>query len=56
MSTALDILMMAMFTSKERTETDWRELMTSVGLRVVKIWNFNYEEGLPSLIEVELDY
>lgn len=52
MSTGLDIIMMCFYSSRERTEKEWRDLVTSVGLKVVKIWN--YDEGHPSLIEVEL--
>ena len=52
MSTALDWFMMVFFSSCERTEKSWRELLTSVGLKVVKIWT--YEPGTESLIEAEL--
>lgn len=51
-STGLDMFMMSFSSSRERTEKEWRDLVTSVGLKVVKIWN--YDEGHPSLIEVEL--
>jgi hypothetical protein len=37
-TTSLDIIMMADFASQERTETQWRALVESVGLRIVKIW------------------
>ena len=51
-STSLDLVMMATFPTCERTEKQWRALIASVGLKVVKIWTF--EEGHPSLIEAEL--
>ena len=51
-STGLDILMMTVFSSGERTEQAWNVLLESAGLKVVKIWT--YEPGTESLIEVEL--
>lgn len=52
-STGLDLMMLSLFPSGERTEENWRDLLTSVGLKVVKIWTF--EEGFPGLIEAELE-
>ncbi|RYP84206.1 hypothetical protein DL769_001229 [Monosporascus sp. CRB-8-3] len=51
-STALDVLMMLFFTSKERTEQDWRALLGAAGLKICKIWSAG--EGVESLIECEL--
>ncbi|RAH68369.1 o-methyltransferase [Aspergillus aculeatinus CBS 121060] len=52
-TTSLDIIMMADFSSMERTESQWRALVQSVaGLRVVKIWTAR--RGVESLIECEL--
>lgn len=51
-STALDLLMMASFSSTERTERAWKTLLESAGLKIVKIWN--YEKDAESLIEAEL--
>jgi hypothetical protein len=36
-STAVDIIMLATFASRERTEADWRQLFEGVGLRVLNI-------------------
>jgi len=52
MGTSLDICMMGLFSSQERTEKNWRSLLESVGLRVVKIWS--HSPGTESLIEAEL--
>jgi hypothetical protein len=52
LATGLDIMMMSMFAATERTEEGWTDMLTSVGLRIVKIWT--YEKGIESLIEVEL--
>ena len=52
LSTGLDMIMMFLFGAKERTEHDWRQLMQSAGLRIVKIWAF--EPAAESLIEVEI--
>ena len=51
--TSLDWNMMAMTTSSERTETQWRELVHSAGLKVTGIWT--KDPAYESLIEVELD-
>lgn len=52
-TTALDMVMLAGFSAKERTEADWRHLIEKLaGLKIVKIWNGG--KGVESLIEVEL--
>ena len=51
-TSGLDLVMMSCFSAKERTESEWHELMRSVGLRIVKTWN--YEKGAESLTEAEL--
>ena len=50
--TSLDIIMMATTGSRERTESQWRELITSAGLQITGIWTKDrlYE----SLIEAVL--
>jgi hypothetical protein len=48
--TAMDIYMMSLVASAERTETEWRKLFTSVGLEVTGIWTKG--EGNESIIEV----
>ena len=51
-TTSLDIIMMADFASTERTETQWRALVESAGLKITKIWTVR--RGVESLIECEL--
>ena len=51
--TSMDALMMVLGAVKERTERDWREILTKSGLAVLKVWR--YEEGGESLIEAELE-
>ena len=51
-STALDMLMMATFSSRERSEQNWRRILEGVGFRIIKIWC--PEPGAESLIEAEL--
>ncbi|KAK2794397.1 hypothetical protein FQN51_000839 [Onygenales sp. PD_10] len=51
-STGLDVVMMALFSSQERTEKQWRKLIASAGLKIVNIWTV--EKGVESLIECEL--
>lgn len=47
--TALDIYMMALFATQERTEQEWRKLLSSVGLTITGIWTKG--TGNLSLIE-----
>ncbi|KAF2646829.1 S-adenosyl-L-methionine-dependent methyltransferase [Massarina eburnea CBS 473.64] len=53
-ATALDVLMMALFASKERTLTQWRQLLETpeLGLRIVRVWSAEHSQE--SLIECEL--
>ncbi|GJD01163.1 O-Methyltransferase [Colletotrichum higginsianum] len=51
-TTALDMMMMTLFSSRERTEEQWRRLLEPAGLRIIKIWSQG--EGVESLIECEL--
>ncbi|EQB57146.1 hypothetical protein CGLO_02783 [Colletotrichum gloeosporioides Cg-14] len=51
-ATAFDIQMMAMVSGRERSEKDWRQLLTSVGLSAVKIWKL--PSAAHSIIEVEV--
>ncbi|RAL10943.1 S-adenosyl-L-methionine-dependent methyltransferase [Aspergillus homomorphus CBS 101889] len=50
-TTSLDLIMMSVG-SGERTEGQWRGLLESAGLRIVKIWAA--QRGVESLIECEL--
>jgi len=50
--TTSDIVMMAVVAAKERTEAEWRDLITGAGLSVVKIWR--PAEAVESVIEAEL--
>lgn len=51
-STALDLIMMSMVSSKERKETEWRQVIQAAGLQIAKIWKPS--SGAESLIECEL--
>lgn len=52
-TTALDIMMLTLFSSKERTEAQWEDLIQrQAGLRIVKIWNGG--PRVESLIECEM--
>lgn len=50
--TVSDITMMACLAAAERSEEQWRELVESAGLRVVKIWR--PVQSVESIIEVEV--
>src|SRR5271155_524356 len=52
LTTAMDWTMMVLLSSRERTESAWRTLLHSVGLKVVKIWTD--PSGTHGLIEAEL--
>lgn len=52
-TSALDMVMLTLFCSSERTETDWYNLLEKqAGLKIVKIWSGG--KGVESLIECEL--
>ncbi|OHW96427.1 sterigmatocystin 8-o-methyltransferase [Colletotrichum incanum] len=51
-TTALDMMMMTFFSSRERTEEQWRRLLEPASLKIIKIWSKG--EGVESLIECEL--
>ncbi len=52
-ATALDILMLTLLSSKERSENDWFELLAGkCGLKICKIWHV--ASGVESVIECEL--
>jgi hypothetical protein len=50
--TALDMVMLTLFSAQERTEMDWQRLLEANGLRIVKIWRGC--KAWESLIECEL--
>ncbi|KAL9034644.1 MAG: hypothetical protein Q9180_005290 [Flavoplaca navasiana] len=50
--TGLDILLMTLVATSERSEKQWRDLLSSAGLIVVNSWN--HPEGTESLIETEI--
>jgi hypothetical protein len=50
--TASDITMMACLSAKERTESEWRQLIKNAGLQVIKIWR--PPQSVESVIEAEL--
>ena len=54
MVTSLDMTMMVMAGSCERTETQWRELVGSAGLEISGIWKGEGDGATQSLIEVVL--
>jgi hypothetical protein len=50
--TNMDLMMLAHFAVRERTEKEWRDILRRTGLRIVKIWT--YPGVAESLIEAEL--
>lgn len=51
-TTGLDMMMLTLFSSEERTSKAWYDLVERrVGLKIVNIWSA--EEGLESVIECE---
>lgn len=53
-ATALDVVMMSLFASKERTLSDWHKLLEApeIGLKIMKVWSAKHSQE--SLIECEL--
>ncbi|KAH8647908.1 O-methyltransferase [Xylariales sp. PMI_506] len=51
--TTSDLTMMACMSAKERTEADWRALISGAGLKVVKIWRA--VQSVESIIEARVE-
>ncbi|KAI0153243.1 S-adenosyl-L-methionine-dependent methyltransferase [Xylariaceae sp. FL1272] len=51
-ATALDMIMLTYFSSKERTRSDWENLIEQAGLKIVEIYSGGH--GVESIIEVEI--
>jgi hypothetical protein len=51
-ATALDIMMLTLLPSRERTLDNWESLLGRAGLRISHIWTV--ANGVESLIECEL--
>lgn len=51
-TTGLDMVMMNLCSSKERTDEDWKVLLGCNGLKIIKVWSV--AKGVESLIECEL--
>lgn len=51
-ATSMDMMMLANFATKERTEVEWREILEKAGLKMVRI--YCYPGVADSLIEAEL--
>jgi len=47
----LDIMMMSLCSGMERTEKQWRGLLDSVGLEIVKVWT---SEATEAVIEAKV--
>lgn len=51
-TTGLDIMMLTLVSSRERTRVEWQSLLEKAGLRIVDIYGGG--NGVESLIECEL--
>ena len=51
-ATALDIMMLTLLASRERTQENWEKLLGEAGLKICNIWTV--ANGVESLIECEL--
>jgi hypothetical protein len=53
-TTGLDMMLMALFTSKERKLQEWKQLLetSGLGLKIVSVWSVKHSQE--SLIECEL--
>lgn len=51
-ATALDIMMLTLLASRERTRENWETLLGKAGLEIVSVWTV--ANGVESLIECEL--
>lgn len=50
--TTMDVQMMSLLSASERTESQWEELLSSAGFRIVKFWPDPQEYEM--LIEAEI--
>lgn len=48
---SLDMLMLITLSGKERTRTQWDNLLDSVGLKIVKIWRLEGVKSVDPVIE-----
>lgn len=53
-STALDLIVMASLSGRERSQADWERLVTAAGLRVNRIYS-DPNTADESIVEVELE-
>lgn len=53
MTTGLDLIMMGVFSSRERTRQDWENLLEEAGFRMVGVW-MDTTIAYDSIIEAEL--
>ncbi|KAL9596224.1 MAG: hypothetical protein Q9219_005935 [cf. Caloplaca sp. 3 TL-2023] len=53
LATSMDLSMMSILSAIERTDQQWRELLSAAGLKIVNIWS--PEGGTESIIEAMLD-
>lgn len=51
--TSLDWTMMSMLVSKERTESQWRTLLATAGLKINGIWHKGTESVIEAILEEE---
>ena len=51
-ATNMDLMMLAHFAVRERTEKEWSDILAQAGLKIIKIWN--YPGVAESVIEAEL--
>lgn len=51
-ATALDVMMLTLLASRERTRDNWDSLLSQAGLKIVNVWTV--ANGVESLIECEL--
>ena len=51
--TSLDLFIMTLASAKERTESQWRALLTQAGLRITNIWSML--ENDKSIIEAVVE-
>ncbi|KAL4946432.1 hypothetical protein BDV06DRAFT_122027 [Aspergillus oleicola] len=51
-ATNMDLMMLAHFAVRERTEKEWADILAQAGLKIIKIWN--YPGVAESVIEAEL--
>ncbi|KAL4860445.1 O-methyltransferase-domain-containing protein [Aspergillus spectabilis] len=55
-ATNMDLMMLAHFAVRERTEREWREILKKAGLKIVRVWTYPDTRASPTAIARRLEF